>query len=511
MIGFAASSFSACGTETTVLPNGDPDTAVTGAVKTEATASPSPTVTPEPFVPELIGRYEAEAGSFTGKVHVSGNSDDKFSGKSYVEGFEGDNDSCSFKVSVKDDGFFDLTFGLMGIGGDKTNFVSLDGEYVGSISVGKDYGRAVLNRIFLSKGEHELTVSKSWGWIYLDYLDVYTSEPIDKDFYMVSKQLSNKNATENTKRLFSYLVDIYGTKILSGQVCDDGPLGGEIQVVHNTTGKYPAILSMDLMSYTASRPDGGSAGKTITYAKNWNEKGGILEFHWHWTVLEKYSTKAWYSSFYTDSTNFSLEKALNGTDKEGYDMLVSDMRAMAEVLKELNDLDIPIIFRPLHEASGGWFWWGAAGAENYKKLYIMMYEMFTDEYKLNNLIWLWNGQDKDWYPGDQYCDILGTDIYPGERVYSSQASKFFELSGWSGVKKPVYLSECGCIFDPDLAVRDGAMWGCFIPWQGEFVKKASFNKLSEQYTEEYMMKKAYESEHVITLDELPDLKTYSLE
>jgi mannan endo-1,4-beta-mannosidase len=35
-------------------------------------------------------------------------------------------------------------------------------------------------------------------------------------------------------------------------------------------------------------------------------------------------------------------------------------------------------------------------------------------------------------------------------------------------------------------------------------------KLSEQYTEEYMMKKAYEHEAVITLDEMPDLKAYPI-
>ena len=65
---------------------------------------------------------------------------------------------------------------------------------------------------------------------------------------------------------------------------------------------------------------------------------------------------------------------------------------------------------------------------------------------------------------------------------------------------------------PDLAIRDGAMWGMWATWSGEFVRKTTgmTAKLSEQYTEEYMMKKAYEHEAVITLDEMPDLKAYPI-
>lgn len=107
---------------------------------------------------------------------------------------------------------------------------------------------------------------------------------------------------------------------------------------------------------------------------------------------------------------------------------------------------------------------------------------------------------------------MGEDIYPGEKVYTSQATKFLEVAGYSTERKMVYLTENGCIFDPDLAVRDGAMWGMWATWQGEFVRKtgAITPKFSDQYTEEYMMKKAYDHEAVITLDEMPDLKTYPI-
>lgn len=171
-----------------------------------------------------------------------------------------------------------------------------------------------------------------------------------------------------------------------------------------------------------------------------------------------------------------------------------------------------MLFRPLHEASGGWFWWGAAGPDAYKKLYIAIYEKLTNEYGLNNLIWVWNGQDADWYPGDEYVDIIGEDIYPGERVYSSQISAYLNAAqNYSTERKLVYMTENGCVFDPELARRDGAMWGMWCTWQGEFVAKSmAIYALNEQYTEESLLIKAYEDEDVVTLEDLPDLTTYPI-
>ena len=332
--------------------------------------------------------------------------------------------------------------------------------------------------------------------------------------YEVSKELSDPNASENTKRLYSFLCDIYGEKILSGQVCDDGVNGGEMTVIKDTTGVYPAILSMDFMEYSPGRPDGGVNGKTIEYGIEWWEMGGILEYHWHWITDSRYTRdgKNWYSTFYTDSTTFNLEKALNGSDNYGHAMLLQGIEAIAAQIQILADRDIPILFRPLHEASGGWFWWGASGKDAYIELYRLMYDQLTNYYGLHNIIWVWNGQDEDWYPGDEYVDIVSYDSYPGKQIYTSQKKLFDMTQAVPASAKPVYMSENGCVFDPDLAVSDDAMWGCFITWQGEFIEKTVVGAavLSEEYNEEYMLKKVYESDRVLTLDELPDLEKYSI-
>ena len=140
-----------------------------------------------------------------------------------------------------------------------------------------------------------------------------------------------------------------------------------------------------------------------------------------------------------------------------------------------------------------------------------MYEKFTTEYELHNLIWVWNGQSSDWYPGDDVVDIMGTDIYPGEHVYTSQYPRYIEVTEATDTRLIVALSENGCHFDPDLAIRDGAMWSYFGTWGGEFVTESdTLNVFSEKYTDKEMLKKVYNHEHVITRDELPDLKTYPM-
>ena len=49
----------------------------------------------------------------------------------------------------------------------------------------------------------------------------------------------------------------------------------------------------------------------------------------------------------------------------------------------------------------------------YKKLWYYLYDELTNKYGCTNLIWVWNGQNPEWYPGDEYVDVIGEDIYAG--------------------------------------------------------------------------------------------------
>lgn len=464
----------------------------------------------EVFVPTVIGTYEAEDASFTGNARAE-TGKNGYSGEGYATGFEEDGDGCTFHISAPESGFYDLLFGSSA-GGYKENYVNVDGDYLGNlVTDSSEIAESELKRVYLDAGDHDVTVSKYWGWIDLDYLKVTTSEPIPESVYQVSAELVNPNATENARRLMNYLADNYGKKILSGQYCDTGMYGKEFQVIRKETDKTPAVLGLDFMEYTPSFVENGSKGRSTDLALQCWEQGGIVTFCWHWNAPSKYLTGNWYSGFYAQYTNIDLAKIMNGEDQEGYDLLMQDIDAIAAQLKILQDAGVPILWRPLHEASGGWFWWGASGADAYIQLYRLLYDRLTNEYGLNNLIWVWNGQNKDWYPGDEYVDIIGEDIYPGERVYTSQVNKYLEAVGYTTPPKMVVLSENGCVFDPELAIRDGAMWGFWCTWNGEFVAKSTaIYSYSEQYTEAEALKRFYSNDAVITLDELPDLREYPI-
>lgn len=490
--------------------NGEEGSENMNTQNSEPTATPTLTPTPTP-VPVII-ELEAEDQTFAGNVKAATAGARGFSGTGFVEGFQDDTDTCDFKVNVDIEGFYDLEFITMA-SDHKENFVDLDGSNIGSVPTDtKEFAGSKIERVYLTKGMHTVTFRKSWGWVKLDKLIITSSKPLPEDLYEVSAKLINENATDNTKRLMSYLVDIYGEKMLTGQYCDTGMFGMENAAVWRITGgEYPAVLGLDFMNYSPTNVRHGVDEHATDYAIECWEKGGIVTFVWHWTTDEKYHTGNWYSTFYKDSTNIDLAKIMNGQDEFGYNTLLEGIDSIAKQLLILQDAGVPVLWRPLHEASGGWFWWGAAGAEPYKELWKLLYEKLTYEYGCNNLIWLWNGQDADWYPGDEYVDIIGVDIYPGEKVYSSQASSFLEAAAYSDERKIVVLSENGCMFDPELAKRDGAMWGFFATWSGDFVLLSpGSNRWSEQYTEEYMVKKVYGSELMITRSELPDLKNYPI-
>ncbi len=483
----------------------------TAAVTTEATTTAVTTKVNAESTPVSEMVYEAEDAKLFGSLSVSDKS--SFSGGKAVENFGNDSDYIVFSVEIPADGMYDITFVSSGIGSYKENNVIIDGTPVGIFtSENEKLTESVVPSVNLSKGSHEIKITKSWGWIRLDCLKINKAEGISDEIYNVGNTLINKNASESTKALFRYLSESYGKYVLSGQVCDDGYNGREFTAIYNATGKRPAILGLDMMDYTPSRTALGAGSDAVDVAIEFSDMGGIVTFCWHWNAPTEYlkdgrdsdnGNPRWWGGFYTRNSTFDIEKVMNGNDPEGKAAIDRDIGEIAKQLKRLDNEGVPVLWRPLHEASGGWFWWGAKGADAYKKLWIYLYEELTYKYECNNLIWVFNGQNSDWYPGDEYVDIIGEDIYPGERVYAPQTAKFKEAASYSGRNKIVALTENGCIFDIEQALATNTMWLWFCTWGGEFAVSGS--TYSEKFTELEILKKAYDSEYVITLDELPDL------
>lgn len=195
-------------------------------------------------------------------------------------------------------------------------------------------------------------------------------------------------------------------------------------------------------------------------------------------------------------TTFSLTNAVTEGTWEN-DVVKQDLERVATYLKLLKDTDIPVLWRPLHEASGGWFWWGT-DAESFKKLWIMMFDYFKEQ-GLDNLIWVWTsqGDDDSWYPGDSYVDIIGRDLY-GNTVASCE-EEYQNLRQKYG--KMITLSECGALTNDDGSTTEigsiadqwaaGATWSWFMPWY-----KADYHTTQEWW------KAVMNMDNVITRDKV---------
>lgn len=452
--------------------------------------------------------YEAENGKLSNDMSVisGGNA----SGGKSVGKFENDRSYCQIKINVPSDGIYDIVIRSMGIGGSKENYIYTDGKKVGTFtSENNKFSDYTVSAVSLTKGDHNIRIIKSWGWIELDKITVKTGAKISNSTYNVTSSLVNRNATANTKKLYSFLKDSYGKYVITGQQCDGGINGNEFKAIKNLTGDYPALLGLDLMDYTPSRTAFGASSSAVEKAIEFANKGGIVTLCWHWNAPTEYlnstanSSDGWWGGFYTQSSKFDIAKVMNGQDAKGKKLLDRDIKEIAKQLKRLEKAGVPVIWRPLHEASGGWFWWGAKGSDAYKKLWKYLYKELTNTYGCNNLIWVYNGQSADWYPGDEYVDIVGEDIYPGNHVYDPQVSRFKQAINYGSKTKITALTENGCIFDIDSAVSINALWSWFMTWGGEFTVNGS--NYSEKYTEKSVIKKMYASKYLLTLGSLPKI------
>lgn len=203
-------------------------------------------------------------------------------------------------------------------------------------------------------------------------------------------------------------------------------------------------------------------------------------------------------AFYKADTEFDAANAtVEGTWENK--VFTEDLKNAAAYLKLLRDADIPVLWRPFHEAAGGWFWWGKDAA-SFKSLWIAMFNYFKTE-GLDNLIWVWTteGDDADWYPGDQYVDIVGRDIYNKETA--DCVSEYTSIAGNYG-NKIVSLSECGTVGLISEQWASGARWSWFMPWYDGTNEDGS----PVVHADEAWWKDAMSQEFVVSREDLPSME-----
>lgn len=315
----------------------------------------------------------------------------------------------------------------------------------------------------------------------------------------IASSLVMSNASAGAIKVYNYLKSEYGSKVLSATMANVNWNTDEADWVYNNTGKYPAINCFDFIHIYAS-PSNWINYNNTDVVENWWNNGGLVACMWHWNMKANDGTDyAFNYGTQTTETSFDVSK-ISDTSSDEYKQMVADIDTVAAKLLLLQNKGIPVIWRPLHEASGAWFWWGAQGATAFKALWKLMFTRFEAK-GLNNLIWVWTseGDDTSWYPGDNYVDIIGRDSYPTSDIHASRVSDFNELNNIVGGNKMVTLSECGGIPDPSTMFADGASWSWFMPWYGNYTESDTENGAT-------YWKTVMSSDKVITRDQLPSFK-----
>ncbi|MBR6604209.1 MAG: hypothetical protein IKK94_09355 [Clostridia bacterium] len=198
-----------------------------------------------------------------------------------------------------------------------------------------------------------------------------------------------------------------------------------------TGGHYPAIMGIDLACYGLQLPEMGVGSdewnETIAQLTDYAEKGGIITASSHFAnptgeygiggkCRGKFGGPEMWEEMLTEGTE------LNKIIKEE---LIID----GKFLKELDDKGIPVLWRPLHEANGSWFWFCGRShskmnwldPEYLRRFWKYIYNLYVNEMGIKNLIWVyspnvftgWHGATDVlyYYPGDEYVDMVGVDWY----------------------------------------------------------------------------------------------------
>jgi mannan endo-1,4-beta-mannosidase len=215
------------------------------------------------------------------------------------------------------------------------------------------------------------------------------------------------------------------------------------------TGKLPALLSIDY-GWEEADPDAIAEANELI-VRHW-ERGGLVTVGMHfanpWTggsLRRRGLGDCRYLDVVTPGTE---------ANRRWMNMLSN----VADGLEELQEAGVVVLWRPLHEMNGDWFWWSAgdddawARPEEFRALWAQMLGYLCNERGLHNLLWVYapNAETSDglkstmyYYPGDDMVDVVGLDHY-GNSLDSLNARGGYDAL--VGLGKPVAITEVGPAF-----------------------------------------------------------------
>lgn len=337
----------------------------------------------------------------------------------------------------------------------------------------------------------------------------------------------DKDATKETVNLYNNLKRLAEKGFMFGHQ-DDLAYGVEWKYkegrsdIKETAGDYPAVYGWELGGIERNNNevnlDGVPFKKMKQYIKQGYERGGVITISWHADSPFGAQKGAW------DTTHGTVASVNpGGVNHALYKEWLDKVAGFLSSLKGSKGESIPVLFRPFHELTGNWFWWGknACTEFEYKTLWRFTVYYLQKEKKLHNLIWVYNtgGDFKtkeeylERYPGDDMVDMLSFDSY---QYGDPQKEKWFEINTNNGLKilgeiakeknKPFALAETGFEAIPY------ASW-----WTETLLNAIGENKISYVLVwrnhgyNEYMKKMHYYAPYKGQVSEPDFVKFYNME
>ena len=232
----------------------------------------------------------------------------------------------------------------------------------------------------------------------------------------------DKDATKQTVNLYHNLKKLEQKGIMFGHQDDLAYGVGWKYVsgksdVKEVTGDYPAVYGFELGRIELDHLvnlDSVPFNKMSGYIQDVYERGGVVTLSWHLNNPLTGKT-AW------DSDPGTVASVLPGGSKnELYKTWLDKVAAFILSLKDKNSVPIPVIFRLFHELNGKWFWWGKdhCTPDEFKQLWQFTVSYLRDTKNIHQLLYAYNTDrflsKEDYllkYPGDEWADVIGFDIY----------------------------------------------------------------------------------------------------
>lgn len=273
----------------------------------------------------------------------------------------------------------------------------------------------------------------------------------------------NPSASKEATALLSYLSDLSGKGMISGQhdyLESPDEFNNKLK---NASGQYAVLHGYELgaINNQSEETIAGQRQAVVDSAIKWYKGGGIVAMTFHqnlpgtspeWTNVKMNLSQAKFDAYVTPGT-------------PQYKALIAELDEVAGYLGELRDAGVPVLWRPYHEMNGNWFWWGQK--DNFAKLWDIVYDRMVNTHKLNNLLWVWNpNAPNEWaepysnyYPGASKVDVLAADIYNNDFKQSYYENLLKLADG-----KPIGIGESGELPDPVILSQTQSKWVYTMTW-----------------------------------------------